>query len=485
MNIFSELSKIVGENYVSCEEEVLAKYASDYSFSPPRFPFAVCWPKTAEEISEILKWCNRDRVPVVPVSSRIHFFGATIPEQGGIILDLTRMTNIHEIDTENRFVRFEPGVTWEMLVKELKGRGMRVIMPLTPPAQRSPLTDVLEREVPTNTVYDYGEPMQSVEVVWPTGEIFRCGSASVNGFPESKSRGVNPSGPGIDFYRFIQGAQGTMGIVTWMSMKIESIPRIDKVYFGRVKDLSYAIEFLYRILPRRIGQECLLLNNVSLALLLAKKIPEDFELLRKELPPWTLILVISGLLRRPEEKIAYEEKFLTEVIRNEFPKMELKENLPELGVATSEVLKLLREPWPEERPFWRLSLEGGFKSIFFITKPVKAPMFMDLIDSIAMKFGYPPHMIGRYIQPIEHNRACQLQFDFFFDPKDKEKIAGMNSMVKEACISIMEKGGFFTRPYGELSKIVYERAASYTATLKRLKKIFDPNNIMNPGKLCF
>ena len=189
------------------------------------------------------------------------------------------------------------------------------------------LTDNLEREVPTNTVYDYGEPTQSLEVIWADGEIFRCGSASVNGFPDSKSRGANPSGPGLDFYRFMQGAQGTMGIVTWMSLKIESIPKIDKIFFAPVEDLSYAMDFLYRILPRRIGQECLLLNNVDLAAIVADE-AEDFDALCDKLPPWTLVLVISGLLRRPEEKIAYEEKFLAEVLKNEFPKMALADNLP-------------------------------------------------------------------------------------------------------------------------------------------------------------
>src|SRR4030042_1843827 len=151
---------------------------------------------------------------------------------------------------------------------------------------RSVLPDYLEREVPTNTVYDYGEPMQSMEVVWPTGEIFRMGSASVNGYPDSASKGANPSGPGLDFYRFLQGAQGTMGVVTWANLKIESIPKIDKVYFAAIDDLSYGIKFLYRLLPRRVGQEVLLLNNVDLAAIAAQGDSDEFERLACLLPPW-------------------------------------------------------------------------------------------------------------------------------------------------------------------------------------------------------
>jgi FAD/FMN-containing dehydrogenase len=111
----------------------------------------------------------------------------------------------------------------------------------------------------------YGEPTQSIEVVWANGEVFRCGSASVNGFPRVKVKRGEPVRTRSCFYRFFQGAQGTMGIVTWMTLKIESIPKIDKILFAPVEDLDYAMDFLYRILPRRIGQECLLLNNVALA----------------------------------------------------------------------------------------------------------------------------------------------------------------------------------------------------------------------------
>ena len=119
-----------------------------------------------------------------------------------------------------------------------------------------------------------------------------------------------------------------MGVVTWTNLKIESIPKMDKILLAPVDDLNYAIDFLYRILPRRIGQEVLLLNNVDLAAILAEDWPGDFDRLKAALPPWTLVLVISGLKRRPEEKIAYEENFLAEVLKNEFSNLRLGDTLP-------------------------------------------------------------------------------------------------------------------------------------------------------------
>ena len=479
-----KLEEIVGKENVSAAVKDRKQYSQDMSLLPPGMPDLVAKPKSAEEVSAVVSLCNERNMPVVPVSSKVHFNGCTIPKQGGLVLDLTRMNKIFEIDEDNRRVRFEPGVTWKQLTEELEKKGYRVIMPLLPHAERSVLTDYLEREVPTNTVYDYGEPMQSMELVWPTGEIFRLGSASVNGYPDSASKGANPSGPGLDFYRFLQGAQGTMGVLTWTNLKIESITKIDKVYFAAINDLAYAQEFLYRILPRRIGQEVVLLNNVDLAAIVAEDWPDDFDRLRNTLPPWTLVLVISGLLRRPEEKVAYEEKFLAEVTKNEFKQIHFADNLPGFPGLGKKILPLLRKPWSKE-VYWKNQWRGGSQSLSFIAKPSSSPVYVSIIEDIAVRFGYPMEDIGMYVQPIEHNRACQVEFTFFYDPESVEETAVISALYRNAAVALMSEGAFFTRPYGELASLIYDKAASYTETLKRLKKVFDPKNVMNPGNLCF
>ncbi|MFZ0932626.1 MAG: FAD-binding oxidoreductase [Syntrophobacteraceae bacterium] len=485
MNLKEKLSGLVGTDAFMDDPASLQGYATDYSYTDAGAPNYIVKPANSEEVSRVVGFCNENAVPVVPCSSKVHFYGATIPKEGGVVLDMSRMDKILEIDPENRRVRFEAGVTWDKLTKALEKEGFRVIMPLTPPAERSVLTDFLEREEPTNQVYDYGEPLQAMEVVWPTGEIFRTGSASVNGYPDSHSKGANPSGPGLDFYRFFQCAQGTMGVVTWTNLKIECIPKKDKIVFAPIADLDYAINFLYRILPRRIGQEVLLLNNVNLAAILAQDWPADFEKLKATLPPWTLILVISGLSRRPEEKIAYEENFLAQVIKNEFTDLRLSENLSGFPGLGNKVLPILRKPWPAGMPHWKIGVKGACQSLFFHTRPVKAQRFVARVREIAARHGYPVSDIGMYIQPIEHNRACRPEFNFFYDPRNEAGKAAVRTLYKEAAKLLLNEGAIFTRPYGDLAPIVYERAGSYAAHLKRLKKVFDPNNIMNPSNLCF
>lgn len=486
MSIREGLMQLVGSANFSDDPGVLKAYSTDFSLAPPGSPNYVVKPKDAEEVHRVIQFANERSLPVVPVSSAVHFYGATIPKQGGVVLDLSSMNRVLEIDELNRRVRVEAGVTWKQLTSELGERGFRIMMPLLPHPSRSVVTDILEREVLTNTVYDYGEPLQSMEVVWPTGEVFRTGSASVMGYPDSPSKGGNPSGPGLDFYRLLQGAQGTMGVVTWANLKIEYLPKIDKVLFAPVGDLNYAVEFLYRVLRIRVGQECLLLNNVDLAAIIADDWARDFERLRASLPPWTLILVLSGLQRRPEEKIQYEERALGQILRSEFPEIHLAENLAGVPGVGRKLLAMLRNPWPEGVPYWKQRYKGGCQHLFFIAKPARASGFTSKVEETAARHGYPISDIGAYLQPIEHNRACHLEFHFFYDPASGPEVERIKRLYAEAAKVLLGEGALFTRPYGEeLARLVYERTADYTMTLRRVKKTFDPNNIMNPGNLCF
>jgi hypothetical protein len=485
MSIRGKLLEIVGAENFADDPEILATYSKDSSLVPPGVPNYVVKPKDVQEVQKVVNLANEHLIPVVPVSSQVHFHGAAIPKQGGIILDLSRMNRILEIDELNRRVRMEAGVTWEQITSELGKRGFRMIMPLLPHPLRSVVTDTLEREVLTNTVYDYGEPLQSMEVVWPTGEIFRTGSASVAGYPDSPSKGANPSGPGLDFYRLLQGAQGTMGVVTWANLKIEYLPKIDKILFAPVSELSYALELLYKVLRLRIGQECLLLNNINLASIISEDLPGDFERLRASLPPWTLILVISGLQMRPEGKIKYEEEVIGRILRDGFTGISLAESLPGFPGLGRKLLPMLRKPWPKEVTYWKNRYQGACQSLFFITKPILAPKFINRMEEVAARCGYPISDIGGYLQPIEHNRACQLEFNLFYNPASQSSVQRVRDLYHEAAQVLLNEGALFTRPYGELAPLVYERAAGYAATLKRVKKVFDPNNVMSPGNLCF
>jgi FAD/FMN-containing dehydrogenase len=140
--------------------------------------------------------------------------------------------------------------------------------------------------------YEYAEPVLTMEVVLPNGELFRTGTASAANTEEAY-----PEGPGIDFFRLFQGAQGTLGIVTWLNIKTEYRPKHQKVFFIPFNKIEDAVEPIYRMQRRHVGNEFFLLNSFNLALLLADEWPKDFEDYREKLPPYTLTAL--PMRRRP------------------------------------------------------------------------------------------------------------------------------------------------------------------------------------------
>lgn len=489
MALIDELKKLVAK--ASDAEADIAKYATDMSLLPAGLAEAVVWPESTEEVSAVVKYAYENNIPVVPVSSKNHRYGSTIPKQGGIVIDMSNMNKILEIDPKHKTCRIQPGVTWKQLYDALEEVNCRVMMPLAVDAERSVLSDTLDRELIVNTVYEYGEPTQAMEIVYGDGTVFRAGSASphaydpfaVLGDPSATyARGVQPSGPGLDFYRLVQAAQGTMGIVTFMNLKIENKSRIDKIFFAPCDDLKVVNEFLYKVMPRRVGAEIIILNKVDLAALIADK-PEDIAGLIKKLPEYVLAFVISGLKRLPEMKIAYEEKYLNDVLNTTFKDMSFKEALPGFPGLGRKILKIMKTP--QEGICWKARPEGAYEDLFFICRPGDAQKYVDEMKVILANHNYPPTALGVYQQPIEHNRASQLMFTFFYDPEDEDAKADIAAITYEAGSKFLAEGAQFTRPYGNLVPLIYDRAGNYTSTLKRVKKIFDEKNILNPGNLCF
>jgi FAD/FMN-containing dehydrogenase len=485
MGVKEDLIKIVGEENFSDSREALATFSKDYILTPPWIPHYLVKPKDVQEIQGVIKLADRTKTPIVPCSSAVHLYGDAIPKEGGIILDLTRMNKILEIDEQNRRVRIEPGVTWQQIEDELEKQELRVITPLLPHPQRSVVTDCLEGDFPLIPIYEYGELIEGCQVVWANGDIFRTGSASVPGYPESPAKGTNPEGPGINFVWLLHHAQGTMGIASWANVKIEYLPKLNKTFFITFDNLEEAIELVYRIQRLRIGQECFLLNSINLATILAEDWSKDFEALRNILPPWTLILILSGPRRRPEERIAYEERALMELKRQGFPKLVISTALPGVPGAGTKLLKMLRKPWTDEITYWKHRYKGRSQDLFFITKLALAQGFIKAIEEVAVKHGYPVADIGGYLQPVEQARACHLEFNFYYDPDDSKGVNRVTELYNEAARVALSMGALFERPYGTLADLVYNKAASYTIALKRVKRVFDPNNIMNPGNLCF
>jgi FAD/FMN-containing dehydrogenase len=486
MQIIKGLADIVGAENVSDDPQVLQWYSKDSSLSRPRLPQYVAKPQNTDEIQKVIQMANEHRVPVFTCSSGVHFYGNSIPVLGGIILDLRRMNRILEFDLCNKMVRIEPGVTWGQLQKEMEKQKMMALIPLLPHSLKSVVSSHLEREPMLIPKFEYAGPLVTMEVVLPEGEVIRTGSACVPGFPDkSFAEGVNPGGPGnISWNWLLEGAQGTMGVVTWAKIKVAPRPAVDKTFILPFKRLEDAVALVYNVQRRMLGEECLILNNVNLATILAKNWPADFENLKKSLAPWTVIFISGGGWRRPQEKIEYEEEGLREAAA-ELHIPDLPTSIPGLAGIERELPSMLRSVWPEGKTYWKFASQGASQDLFFHTKLNRAEEFVRTIGTVAAKDGYVPENIGYYIQPLEYGRACHFESNFSYNPGNPADAAKIPSLFADVAAATLDLGAFYTRPYGLLADLVYDRAASYTQALKKVKNMLDPNHVLAPGRLCF
>lgn len=487
MSTKEQLAKIVGARNVLDDPAKMRPHMQGHSlFCPPRSPNYVVRVKSVDQVQKVVELANRIQMPIIPSSSGVHFNGNAVAGRGGILIDLSGMKKILEVDQRNRKVMIEPGVTWKQLGPELAEYEFMTMNPLLPHAESSVVTACLERQPALNPRFEFGEPISSMQMVWPTGEIFRTGTASSTGYPDNFADGGYPYGPGpIDPLRLLQGAQGTMGIVTWANIKAEYLPKVDKAFHIGFDCLCCLADAMYAIQRRRIGNECLALDRLNLATILARDMNSDFERLMTSLPEWSLLLVLGGPRWFPEDKIAYEEEALRELQDSVFPANPISEVIPGYG-STRILPEMLRSPWPESEIYWKWRYKGACEELFFITELEKAAEFVDSVTDSAAAAGFEAEDIGKYVQPIENASAAHIEFDFYYDPEDEGEIAALRTAYEAAVDACLKLEAHFSRPYQKVvCEKAYERAGSYTALLKQTKDIFDPNRIMNPGKLCF
>lgn len=484
----TELTGIVGRENVLDDASTLAAYSQDQSFVPSIKPRLVIKPRNADDIQGIVNWANKAQVPLVPVSSGPpHFYGDTVPgAPGTVIVDLSGMKQIDRIDRRNRMTMIQPGVTYSQLQPELAKTGLRLPMPLLPRGDKSVIASLLERQPTIIPRFQWSilDPLRCIEVIFGDGNRLMTGDAGSHGasLEEEWKMGFaqqSPSGPGqIDFYRLVSAAQGSMGIVTWASIKCQVLPQAHKLFMVPASKLEDLIDPAYKILRFRFGEEFLLLNRANLASILGNG-TDNIRSLKEKLPPWVLVVGVTGGSVLPGERVEFQEKDIREMVQ-QFG-LQLLPAVP--GARGDELLEVLLQPSRE--PYWKHAYKGGCQDIFFITTMDKTPYFLGTMYSLMEEIGYPSSDAGVYLQPVHQGTSCHCEFNLPFDPGNEMETARMKQLFSQASEKLMNQGAFFSRPYGIWANLAFNRDAQTTRTLKKLKDVFDPNHIMNPGKLCF
>ncbi len=250
------------------------------------------------------------------------------------------------------------------------------------------------------------------------------------------------------------------------------MPSIQRVYHLQSDNLEKLLEFQQKLLKYRFCDELFILNNLNLACLVKKQV-EDINKLSKSLKEWNLIYVISGRGALAKDRIEYLKGDIGD-IKRELKLDEIDETSP---IDDNEFFNIINNSTTQP---WRMRFKGGFQDIFFISN------FEKLYEFISLAKKLIPNNLGIYIQAMNQGTSYHCEFDMFYNPKDVNITSNIKDMFIKATNELMSNGAFFNRPYGLWGKEVYKyHEKSTQVALKKVKKIFDPKNVLNPGVLCF
>ena len=484
----NQLIQILGSEKVLDSSQVLEAYSKDESFTRPMKPRFVVKPGNADEVHKVVQWAGKEKVPLVPVSSGPpHFRGDTVPSvPEAVIVDLSGMKKIVSINKRHRITLVEAGVTYAELQPALAKEGLRLSTSLAPRENKSVLASALEIEPRINPrqQWSYIDPLRCTEIIFGDGQRLWTGEAG--GGPQSLETQqkadkwqVTGGGPALtDFIRFTTQAQGSMGIVTWASLKCLELPQIHKLYLVAGKKITDLQDLAYKILRLRFGDELLLMNGDYLANLLGET-PDQIKKLRAELPPWAMLISIAGGSIFPEERVDQQEKDITEIAQ------QYGFNLlsSAAGVQSQDILAKILNPGGKN--YWKQTFKGNFQDIFFVSTLDKAQSFINMMNSAADDAGYPVSDIGIYVQPMHQGTCCHIEFCLPYSPANLNEAKCVQELYLKASKLMLNHGAFYSRPYGIWAQMAYNQNVQAADFVKKIKGIFDPNNIMNPAKLCY
>jgi glycolate oxidase len=416
-------------------------------------PDAAVWPESTEQVAQIVKFANEQKIPVVPRGAGTSLSGGVIPIHGGIIIDLSKMNQILEISIENRYTRVQPGVVCDNLNRELAKQGFTF-----PPDPASGSVSTIGGNVATNaggikgakygTTRDY---VLGLQVVLPTGEIMHTGSYTMKCVS------------GYDLAKLFIGAEGTLGVITEVTLKINPLPRhaITAVAaYARLEDAGKAIfqTMASGVLPSVME----ILDKVTL-----KSIKENTDI---DLPEAEALILTETDGYTWEEAEAQMEVVLRV----------LKENNP-IFIKTAKDEKDRLNLWKARKSAYATLARTSHSFVLDdVTVPIsRIPDLLVGIQGISRRHGI---VIATYGHAGDGNLHPQILYNEY-DPEQVERVEKAEVEIFRLAISL---NGTLSGEHGiGLSKakhMTLEHDPVEMALMKQIKRALDPNNIMNPGK---
>ena len=450
--IIDEIIKIVGKENALTSLEERKCYSYD-ARTDGAVPDLVVFPSSANEVSQILILANKLHFPVIPRGQGSGLTGGSVPVKGGVVLTFTRMNKILEIDTKNLVAIVEPGVITFVFQEEVAKHGL--FYPPDPASYKysSIGGNVAECSGGPNSM-KYGvtrDYVLGLEVVKATGEIITTGVKTMKGVV------------GYDLTRLLVGSEGTLGVITKIILKLIPAPEAKATIlalFTKVEDTAEAVS----------------------GIVAAKIVPSTIEFMDRasircseQANPMGISEDIEGLL-------------LIEIDGNTDSIESLAEKIKTVLIAHNAAEVTLTQDPSEADKLWQA--RRVVSQATYNLNPVKIaedvvvprsniPKLIRFLEEMGKKYGLPILSFGH---------AGDGNFHVSLMIKDTpEDYTRAHKAVEEIFSETIRLGGTLSGEHGiGTSKAPYlsmELSTEVIETMKSIKRVFDPNNILNPGKI--
>jgi glycolate oxidase subunit GlcD len=455
MDIIKEMSNIVGQDNVYSGAVECIPYSRDNSVHFG-VPDVVVFARTTEQISAIMRIANQEKVPVTVQGSGTATTGASLPVKGGILLDVHRMNNILEINRDDFFARVEPGVICMNLNKALAKHNL-----MFPPNPGSELIATIGGMMSTNSsghrAVKYGtarDYVKAMKVVLADGTVVETGSRT----PKSSM--------GYDLNHVFASSEGTLGVITEITVKIQSLPEFNALALAIFNDLEVAGKAVTDIIASGIQlTACEIMDKYSLKVV-EKAIERDISGIEA-----MLIIESDGV----EETVKRDMERINEICKKhnvkEFTWTGDPEKAAEIMEARGKLVPTLSRIKPGNR-LVPISEDLGIP-------PTKIPETIKRAQAIADKYNILLTTFG-------HIGDGNVHTTFVTDMRSRDEWERLRPAADELAELALEMGGTISAEHGSgLARAPYmeKQLGPALEVMRAIKNALDPNNILNPGKM--
>lgn len=453
-DITARLAEVVGEANVSTGAGIAEDYQRDEGLlSVPTLPEAVVRPDTTDEVARVLAVCDQELAPVTARGSGTGLSGAAVPIEGGVLVSFERMAQILEIDDDNHVAVVQPGVTLEQLDAATRQHGL--IYPVFPGEYSASLGGNVATNAGGMRAVKYGVTRHQVlglEAVLANGEVIRTGGKFVK------------STSGYDLTQLVIGSEGTLALVTEAVLKLH--PRLDHTAtvltpFATLDEVAYAVP---RIVASGIGPMILeYIDMITMSAVVANAgidlgVPEDVK-------ATALAYLVVVIEQRTEDRLDEDVAALAELLAG-------------LGAIDVYVLPSTAGTGlidAREKAFWVAKASGADEIIDLVVPRAAIPAYLGAVAQLA-------EASGSWVVGCGHAGDGNVHLSVFQADEAKR-----NELLTELFRAGLDLGGAISGEHGiGLAKkhlfTTLEDPAKL-ALMARIKAAFDPNGILNPGKI--